>query len=309
MSLPESGSPAVRMFVSDGALSAETANGVLSDGTDISAARNRCLNPDESCTSDQGLPALNFSSAEVEDFRRNGYIVVKGLIPEAYLDAMRRVTQRDLEQFQGDVEFEADLNYPGAPESREAEGGRTVRRLRQAVSRDPVFLRLVREPGILGRFQQLLGPHIVMPLAHHNCIMTKQPRFSSDTGWHQDTRYWSFLKDDLVNLWIALGPETLQNGCLQVLPGSHAAAVQRSQLDADLFLRTDLKQNETMLSTACPVELHPGDALFFHARCFHAATRNYSTETKKSVVFTFRSFDNPPTAGSRSAQWPELLLS
>ena len=52
-----------------------------------------------------------------------------------------------------------------------------------------------------------------------------------------------------------------------------------------------------------------GDVLYFHARCFHAATRNYSTETKQSVVFTFRSLDNPPVPGTKSAQWPELLLS
>ena len=253
--------------------------------------------------------SVQFSDSEVIDFRREGYFVARRLIPVTYLETMKRITQRDLAAHQGDIEYEADLHYPGAPPSLDAEGGRTARRLRQAISRDPVFSRLVKEPFLLNRLKQLLGPHIVMPLAHHNCIMTKQPRFSSDTGWHQDTRYWSFRTGELVNTWMALGPETLQNGCLQVLPGTHTSPAPPERLDAALFLRKDLADNQALLKTARPVELEPGDVLFFHARCFHAATRNFSSESKQSVVFTFRSLDNPPTPGSRSAELPELLLS
>jgi phytanoyl-CoA hydroxylase len=258
---------------------------------------------------EQLSPADHFSPAELSAFQHQGYIVVSRLIPPALLNQVRAVTNRDLASRFGDVEYEADLHYPGAPESLDSEGGQTIRRLRQAVSRDPVFLQLVSRPGILHRLQQLLGPHIVMPLAHHNCIMTKQPRFSSDTGWHQDTRYWSFTTGDLVNIWIALGPENLHNGCLQVLPGTHSHAAPRERLDDALFLRTDLPENQPLLQTATPVCLEPGDVLFFHARCFHAATRNFSSQTKQSAVFTFRSLDNPPLPGSRSAAWPELLLS
>lgn len=250
-----------------------------------------------------------FTESEVECFHRDGFFIVRGLIPPNYIDTMKRITQRDLDALQGDIEYEAELNYPGAPASLDSEGGRTVRRLRQAISRDPVFMSLVREPFILNRLKQVLGPHVVMPLVHHNCIMTKQPRFSSDTGWHQDTRYWSFTSGDLVNIWIALGPENPHNGCLQVLPKTHTGPAPARLLDEAQFLRTDLEENQPLLKTVIPVELQPGDVLFFHARCFHAATRNYSSETKKSVVFTFRSLDNAPLPDSRSCQWPELLLS
>lgn len=250
-----------------------------------------------------------FTQDEVQSFRSEGYFIARHLIPTDYIATMRQITQRDLAAHQGDIEYEAELNYPGAPASLDAEGGKTARRLRQAISRDPVFMKLVREPFLLERLQQLLGPHVVMPLVHHNCIMTKQPCFSSDTGWHQDTRYWAFTTGELVNLWIALGPETPHNGCLQVLPGTHTGPAPARLLDDAQFLRTDLEENRPLLQTARLAELQPGDALFFHARCFHAATRNYSSETKHSVVFTFRSFDNPPVPDSRSAQWPELLLS
>ena len=54
--------------------------------------------------------------------------------------------------------------------------------------------------------------------------------------------------------------------------------------------------------------LEPGDVLFFHCKTLHAATRNHTEQTKFSVVFTFRGADNPPRAGSRSAESPELLV-
>ncbi|MFN9039476.1 MAG: phytanoyl-CoA dioxygenase family protein, partial [Planctomyces sp.] len=171
--------------------------------------------------------ATQFSPAELASFQRDGFFVARALMPDSYLQRMRQITERDLAAHQGDIEYEAQLHYPGAPDSMDSEGGRTIRRLRQAVSRDPVFLQLVKEPFLLQRLQQLLGPHVVMPLAHHNCIMTKQPRYSSDTGWHQDTRYWSFSDGHLVNIWIALGPEDLHNGCLQVLPATHHAQASR----------------------------------------------------------------------------------
>ncbi len=82
----------------------------------------------------------------------------------------------------------------------------------------------------------------------------------------------------------------------------------RHQQDENLFFREDLPQNQELLDSAVSAELSAGDVLFFHAKCFHAATRNYSDKTKYSAVFTFRSLDNPPLTGSRSAELPELLL-
>jgi len=48
--------------------------------------------------------------------------------------------------------------------------------------------------------------------------------------------------------------------------------------------------------------------LFFHAKTLHSASRNYSTQTKYSAVFTFRAASNHPLPGTRSAELPELTL-
>ena len=137
--------------------------------------------------------------------------------------------------------------------------------------------------------------------------MTKQPRFSSDTGWHQDVRYWSFERPELVNVWIALGDETPENGCLRVIPGTHREAWDPSRFDAEKFLKADSPVNADLLAAAVDVPLKAGDGLFFHARLFHAARRNRTHEPKWSAVFTARPADNPPIPGTRS-DWCEVRL-
>jgi phytanoyl-CoA hydroxylase len=256
----------------------------------------------------EAVMADRFTDEEVGAFRRDGYLVVSQFAGPEVRERMLAATLDGLARSLPPIEYEAELSYPGAPESFDAVGGRTARRLKAAHSRGIVFTDWVSSPELLGRMRQLLGGPVVMPLAHHNCVMTKQPRFSSDTGWHQDIRYWSFARPDLVNTWLALGPERRENGCLRVIPGSHAVTLERHRFDEQVFFRTDLAENAPLLDEAIDVELEAGDVLFFHARTLHAATRNFSDRPKFSVVFTFRPLDNPPRAGSRSASMPELLL-
>jgi phytanoyl-CoA hydroxylase len=250
-----------------------------------------------------------FSPAEVEQFQRQGFFIARGLARGDLVSRMLAATLAGLAGEIPPIEYEADLNYPGAPSSLDACGGRTVRRLKRAHSRHPVFTEWLSDPPLVERMRQLLGPEVVVPLAHHNCVMTKQPIYSSDTGWHQDIRYWSFSRPDLVSAWLALGEETIENGCLRLVPGTHRMQFDRSRFDDALFLRTDVPENAALLQSEVTAELDAGDVLFFHCRAFHAATRNFGSKPKYSVVFTFRPLDNPPVAGSRSASFPEILLS
>lgn len=253
-------------------------------------------------------PLRRLSPSEWEQFQRDGFLVFRQLMPAEIREQMLAVTLDGVQRETSPVEYEAELHYPGAPESLAAEGGRTIRRLKQAHSRHYVFTQWLCDRELTDRLVDLLGPRVVMPLAHHNCIMTKQPKFSSDTGWHQDIRYWAYQQPDLVSVWISLVPERVDNGCLRVIPGSHRMILERSRFDDQLFFRADLPENADLIASSISVELDPGDVLFFHAKTLHAASRNHTTQTKYSAVFTFRSADNMPLTGTRSAALPELML-
>jgi len=249
-----------------------------------------------------------FSDAEVASFNREGYQVVRGMVPFASCAQLRALAERDLAAGKMPVEYEADTHYPGAPESREAPGGRTIRRLLQAYSRDALFRQCATALPVVERLRQLLGPQVALAQAHHNCVMTKDPRYSSITSWHRDFRYWSYERAELVSVWLALGEERPDNGCLMLLPGSHSMEFAAGQLDEAQFLRADVPENAELLRRRVYAELDPGDALFFHCRLFHAAGCNRTADTKYSLVFTYHAAGNRPLPGTRSAAMPEVPL-
>jgi len=240
-------------------------------------------------------------------FRRDGYMIVRGLCPARLLARMRRCTERDLAVSRGRMEYEADLAYPGAPAGRGVPGGGTVRRLLDALGRDPVFAQWACSAALTERARALLGVDDIRVLrAHHNCIMTKHPDWSSATGWHQDIRYWSFQRPDLVNAWTALDTESRDNGGMCLIPGSHRASFDAAAFDAQRFFRSDHPGNRPWIRRAVQVELAPGDVLFFHAALLHAAGRNCTTRRKRAVVFSYRAADNRPRPGTRSAAQSDL---
>lgn len=241
--------------------------------------------------------------AQRELFKVDGFLIMRQLASAERLGAMRTAALEQASAHVAPIEYEADVAYPGAPASRDAEGGDTPRRLLQAYDRDPLFAEWAADARLSAIVAQLLDSDDVwLSRNHHNCVMTKSPRYSTATAWHKDLRYWSFETPRLVNAWLALGDETPANGCMRVLPGTHRMSFDADQMDADQFLREDRDDTTRLIETAIEAALAPGDVLFFDAGLLHAAGANTTEEHKLSVVTTYYGSDNAPVAGSRSAR-------
>ncbi len=240
-------------------------------------------------------------------FDRDGFAVLKSVLSSDRLSELRAVIDESINPPLAPIEFEADVAYPGSPESQLADGGQTPRRLLHAYGRDAQFRALAKDPEIVNALRDLLpSDGVFVSQNHHNCVMTKMPGFSSETQWHQDIRYWRFDKPELISVWVALGDERIANGSLRMIPGSHRMAFDPGRLDAKLFLRQDLAENTALLETAVDCELEAGDVLLFHCRTFHAAGRNTTDEPKLACVFTYHNAENRPIPGTRSARFPSI---
>lgn len=251
---------------------------------------------------------MSLPSSQVRQFREDGYLLLRGMVPASQCDRMRAVTQDHLQRAVPPIEFEAEVGYAGAPASLEAPGGKTARRLRDAYHRDSCFREWAETPELVGMLYQLMEEEVCLVLAHHNCVMTKHPEYGTATGWHRDIRYWSFLRNELITVWLALGEETPHNGGLQFIPESHRLMVQPEQLDKLDFLRPDLPQNQALFAQGVTPTLQKGDVVLFHSGLFHAAHRNETGEVKMSVAFAYRGKSNLPLPGTRSAAAGDVLL-
>ena len=252
--------------------------------------------------------ASHLNPIDVKRFDRDGYLVARSLADPNECRHMAAVARESLAPLAGPAEFEADIGYPGAPASRNEQGGDTPRRLLHAYTRDAGFRQWSTGSRIGRRLGELMGAPVLLSQCHHNCVMTKHPGYSSVTAWHQDVRYWSFDRPELISVWLALGREREHNGALKVIPGSHRLDLDRGRFDQKLFLRSDLAENQALIDSAEVVELEPGDVLFFHCRLFHAAGMNRSDEVKLSAVFTYHDANNRPIPGTRSAHYPSIAV-
>ena len=243
-------------------------------------------------------------------FQEKGYCIVRNAASPDLVAQLLAIARRDLAADRGPLERETEVQYPGAPAAVDAPGGTTVRRLLRADQRDPAFAAWFRSNAIVSLLRSLLNSREVFFCpAHHNCVMTKQPDYSSDTGWHQDIRYWRFSDRELINAWLALTPETAENGGLRVIPGSHRVHLPEDRLDPARFLLEDLPANQSLLQQARQLTLAPGDLVFFHAAILHSASRNRTAETKFSAVFTFHGAGTRPIPGTKSAGIPEERIA
>ena len=265
----------------------------------LAVVRPVCENPASESPSEFDLAA----------FDRDGYVVGRSLVHEDLLDRLQGVAARLLETRPRPVEFEADLGYPGSPRNRQDRGGSTPRRLLQVIQAVPEIRAWATSTVMAGWIRALLGANkVAVATAHHNCLMTKLPKFSSRTRWHQDIRYWSFERTELVTAWLALGHENRRNGGLTVVPGTHQADFTPECFDERLFLQRDFDDAESEFRRPKDVDLGPGDVLFFHCRLVHSARSNGTHEPKLSLVFSYHPMSNLPIPSSRSASADSIEL-
>ena len=246
---------------------------------------------------------------QVKQFNEQGFIVLPSIADAKTVADIRAVTFADLESNKAPIELESEVSYPGAPQSVDEPGGATARRLLMAYERNEVFSNWANYFPVTECIKQLLdSEQLLLTPNHHNTVMTKHPKYSSDTLWHRDTRYWHYSDNRLINAWTALGPEHQLNGGMKVIPGSHLWHVDAEGLDDLQFLKLDYEGNQVQLAKAIYVNLNAGDVLLFSPYIFHAADRCKTDDIKCSLVFTYRGEKTLPVQNTKSSRFPDVKI-
>jgi len=136
-------------------------------------------------------------------------------------------------------------------------------------------------PALLDAVEDILGPDI---LAWDSAFIIKEPGTSKFVSWHQDLTYWGLDKvDDVVSVWLALSPATVESGTMSMIPGSHRThAAHRATADADNILSRGQTVDVAVedLARAVPIVLRPGQMSLHHGLVLHASGGNRSTDRR-----------------------------
>ncbi|MBS1946190.1 MAG: phytanoyl-CoA dioxygenase family protein [Bacteroidetes bacterium] len=238
------------------------------------------------------MPRL-LNDEEIKIFNRDGYVIVRKFITEEEVNKLYKTATAD------------SVIKENALDLNDQSGKKTKLTLWFSPGND-LYSLLIRSSRMVNSVAKLLDSS--SPVCHfHTKLMQKEPRVGGAWEWHQDYGYWyknQFLyPDQLVSVMVALTEANQQNGCLQVIKGSHKLGrvnhgFSGEQVGADMeMVNLALKTLELVY-----VELQPGDTLFFHSNILHRSEANLSEKPRWSIISCYNSLSNP-AYNDDSAGW------
>ncbi len=243
---------------------------------------------------------MKLTKEQLNQFNNNGFLIIKNFAETKLCNEILEKAKKHLLKKQAPIESEQEYMQLD-------NNNITVRRLRQVYDRETIFQEWMTSKKIQPILKQILNDTPVLTLAHHNSIMTKLPKESTRTFWHQDRRYWHFENDNLVSVWLSLGDEFLENGLLEFIPKSHKIDFSKDRFDENSNFLDENKENKKLIETKVHENLSKGDIVLFHCKTLHHASKNTSNEAKISFVYTVRAQNNKPLKNTRS-DFKEIIL-
>ena len=119
----------------------------------------------------------------------------------------------------------------------------------------------------------------------------KRPFVGGVNPWHQDYPYWDGHADEpaeKVTAMLFLDDASLENGTLQVLPGSHVRGRARTRNDSDAFGNLELDPKEAEGKRPVPLEVPAGSVVWFGPFLIHKSEQNTSDRERRTLLYTYQ---------------------
>jgi phytanoyl-CoA hydroxylase len=230
--------------------------------------------------------------ALIEGYRRDGYVVVHGLLDDVTRQRMKQVLA-DLIERARDVAAHDDV-YDLEPTHSPAQP--RVRRIKKPHLVHPVFAEFMRSPKLLAVLSALLGPSGVR--LHGSKLNLKAPEYGSPVEWHQDWAFYPHTNDDLLAVGVLLDDATDENGPLLVLPGSHRGPTyDHHGRDGHFCGAIDPAREPLDFGAAAALTAPAGSCSFHHVRAVHGSAENRSTQSRNLLLYEFAAADAFPLLG------------
>jgi ectoine hydroxylase-related dioxygenase (phytanoyl-CoA dioxygenase family) len=151
--------------------------------------------------------------------------------------------------------------------------------------------------------KQLLGQECVAQGEH---AILKPARIGAETPWHQDEAYWGEDREyNALSIWIPLQPATMENGCMQFVPGSQKLEVlPHHSIGHDPRVHgLEVEGADVSRAVACPIPA--GGCTIHHNRTLHYAGPNRSDIPRRAYIL---GFGTPPKKRDipRVFQWNRI---
>ncbi|RAP77434.1 phytanoyl-CoA dioxygenase family protein [Paenibacillus montanisoli] len=228
-----------------------------------------------------------FTEEQVSRYDRDGYVLVNQLFTRYEIDLLLQ-------------EVEGGDRVAGSTYSTDDSSGLKAKLAIWFELGPDLWSAVSTSPRLVHNVSKLLGEDAAF---FHGKVMMKEARSGGAWEWHQDYGYWydqGFIYPNMISVFIALDAATQENGCLQVLRGSHKLGRLEhgkvgSQTGAD---GRRIHHIESMFELV-HCEMEPGSALFFHSNLLHSSAPNLSDRHRRTFVSCYNAVSNPQIEGER----------
>lgn len=235
------------------------------------------------------------SSEQLKFFEKNGFLFLEKFFDESEVSEMRGELSRLCNEFRGSKDPKVIIE----PESEE------VRSIFAVHDEDRFFNKLSEDPRLVSRLEQLLGSETYI---HQSRINLKNGFNGKEFYWHSDFETWH-VEDGMPNMRavscsITLTDNTVYNGSLMVIPGSHKYFVSCvGETPENHYEQSLRKQEFGVPDPECLKTLYEmggitmpigpaGSVLLFDCNLMHGSGSNISPLPRSNVFFVFNSVKN-----------------
>ncbi len=240
------------------------------------------------------MPKPILSSSQITDFHRDGFLIVRGLFDAEETNILRSAAKADAAIKQNAYQVD------------DGQGAATKLVLWNKAGED-IYGAVARCHRIVDAMEQLLGDEVYH---YHSKMSIKEPFTGGAWNWHQDYGYWytnGCLFPDLASAFIAVDPNTRDNGCMQVLRGSHKIGrIEHGKFGDQTGADPERVDQAKKIMDLVYVELEPGDVLFFHSLTLHASDQNKSPQPRWSFICCYNTRHNNPYKESHHPFYEKL---
>tara|TARA_Y100001934_G_scaffold257651_1_gene326997 strand:+ start:125 stop:1015 length:891 start_codon:yes stop_codon:yes gene_type:complete len=229
------------------------------------------------------------TEAQRRTYFEDGFVLLPGLIDDAWLKRLRQVSARFVEQSrsfsQSDGKFDLE-------DSHTAESPK-LRRLSLPVDHDETFREFAFKGPVVDVAEDLLGPDVCY---HHSKLNYKWSHGGEEVKWHQDIHYWPHTDFSPLTIGVYLEDVDDDMGPMGIVPVSHTGKLY--SLADENGNWTGAIRNDEIDSANIETAVYlkgPAGSITVHNCCsVHGSAPNLSTRVRPLLLQTYTAGDSIP---------------
>ncbi len=231
---------------------------------------------------------------QVDSYWTNGYLFVDNALTDDQLAGLIADFDAWTEESRAHTAPYGDTlarrpRFDLAPEH--TEDAPRLRRVASPVEVSDAYLAAMRDNRALDVVAQLIGPNVEF---NNSKINAKQPGASTQIKYHQDFMFQPHTNEDLIACLFFLDDVTLENGPLNVVPGTHRDELWDHWHDGIYTGAVAPEVEAAHVGDAIPVHGPAGSACLMHTRLLHGSAPNRSDHPRTLFIAEYRAEDAKP---------------